>query len=580
MKTTSNICNAILRGFMAFAFPVVGVGGGTLLTSCSDFLEIKSPNEIVLEDFWNEKADVDAVVAGCYSRLQSSDIIKRMMIWGEFRSDNVGIGNNIQNDQNLEKVLNESIDASNAYTTWDGFYNVINRCNTVLLYAPKVAEIDPAFTEEELRATIAEVSALRDLCYFYLIRTFRDVPYSTEAFIDDNQTFDLPATPFEKVLDNLILDLEKVKNDAQKKYPKTKTYYQRGRITQDAIKAMLCEMYLWQGDYKNCIKYADELIQSKKEDSQNERSNLSTVSVVSQADNLTRLNGYPLVNNLKGNDIYGAAYSSIFGNGNSTESIFELVFMDDDNMMSNAAINDFFGYGTTIGLTSPSPVLLEESTTPYTSKYDSRRYEAMNSSDQSIRKYVWEGIQISAKDRNTDPQVSYINSYARDKNKSNWVIYRLSDIMLMKAEAIAELVSEENTESDAPQLSEAFSLVNAINKRSVCETPLVDTLRANDYRTKQAMQKLVMLERQRELMFEGKRYYDLVRQARRLNSSQTLATTVSSKQSSGGGYVRNKLSKMDAIYWPYNLDEIKVNKNLVQNPAFGSGENESYEKAK
>ena len=203
---------------MAFAFPVVGVGGGTLLTSCSDFLEIKSPNEIVLEDFWNEKADVDAVVAGCYSRLQSSDIIKRMMIWGEFRSDNVGIGNNIQNDQNLEKVLNESIDASNAYTTWDGFYNVINRCNTVLLYAPKVAEIDPAFTEEELRATIAEVSALRDLCYFYLIRTFRDVPYSTEAFIDDNQTFDLPATPFEKVLDNLILDLEKVKNDAQKKY--------------------------------------------------------------------------------------------------------------------------------------------------------------------------------------------------------------------------------------------------------------------------------------------------------------------------------------------------------------------------
>jgi hypothetical protein len=35
---------------------------------------------------------------------------------------------------------------------------------------------------------------------------------------------------------------------------------------------------------------------------------------------------------------------------------------------------------------------------------------------------------------------------------------------------------------------------------------------------------------------------------------------------------------MDAIYWPYNLDEMKVNLNLVQNPAFGSGEDESYEK--
>jgi hypothetical protein len=35
---------------------------------------------------------------------------------------------------------------------------------------------------------------------------------------------------------------------------------------------------------------------------------------------------------------------------------------------------------------------------------------------------------------------------------------------------------------------------------------------------------------------------------------------------------------MDAIYWPYNNDEIKVNKNLVQNPAFSSGENDSYER--
>jgi hypothetical protein len=33
---------------------------------------------------------------------------------------------------------------------------------------------------------------------------------------------------------------------------------------------------------------------------------------------------------------------------------------------------------------------------------------------------------------------------------------------------------------------------------------------------------------------------------------------------------------MDAIYWPYNLNELKVNPNLKQNPAFGSGENQSY----
>jgi hypothetical protein len=51
-----------------------------------------------------------------------------------------------------------------------------------------------------------------------------------------------------------------------------------------------------------------------------------------------------------------------------------------------------------------------------------------------------------------------------------------------------------------------------------------------------------------------------------------------SKVTTGGTLIQNKLAKMDAIYWPYNNEELKVNKNLVQNPAFGSGENGSYEK--
>ena len=49
------------------------------------------------------------------------------------------------------------------------------------------------------------------------------------------------------------------------------------------------------------------------------------------------------------------------------------------------------------------------------------------------------------------------------------------------------------------------------------------------------------------------------------------------KAGTGASLIQNKLSKMDAIYLPYNNDEIKVNHNLVQNPAFQSGENSSYE---
>ena len=136
------------------------------LSSCADFLEIEPQNEIILEQFWNEKADVDAIVAGCYSGMQAEGVIKRMMVWGEFRSENVGPGSNVQSDGNLEKILKENIDAKNTYTSWSDFYMVINRCNTVIKYAPGVAAIDPAYTQSELQATIAEMVTLRSLAYF------------------------------------------------------------------------------------------------------------------------------------------------------------------------------------------------------------------------------------------------------------------------------------------------------------------------------------------------------------------------------------------------------------------------------
>ena len=273
-------------------------------------MENKQQTEIILEDFWNEKADVENVVTGCYSALLESDVRNRMMVWGEVRSENVMSGQNINNNVDLYNVLKENITAMNSFTKWDAFYDVINRCNTVIKYAPGVAEIDPGYTEGDLKANIAEVSALRDLCYFYLIRTFRDVPYSTEAFTDDDQVMDLPATPFATVLEYLIADLEKVKNDAVTRYPETKPRYQTGRITKDVIHAMLCEMYHWKKDYDNCIRYADLVIASKKEvDEENrKKNNRQTGSASSQAQLQARLNGYPLVNDRLSGNQFGDYY--------------------------------------------------------------------------------------------------------------------------------------------------------------------------------------------------------------------------------------------------------------------------------
>ena len=301
---------------------------GSSLSSCSDFLEIEPLNDIVLEKFWNEEGDVENIVAGCYSAMQAQTVVDRMMAWGEFRSDNVVGGTNVQNDTHLQNIFKENLNASNSYTSWGEFYDIINRCNTVIYYAPTVAEKDPNFTNTELKATIAEVSAIRDLCYFYLIRAFRDVPYTTVPYLDDNQKMDNPAVKFGTVLDSLVMDLESVKGYAMVKYPENKDYYQRGRITQDAIHAMLCDMYLWKNDFPNVVKYADLVIKSLTDSYQEVLDKRSgSISSVDQM-----INGYPLINDKPSSgSLYGDAFNEIFKTGDSRQQRGELRFAPSDS---------------------------------------------------------------------------------------------------------------------------------------------------------------------------------------------------------------------------------------------------------
>ena len=579
-------------------------------TSCADFLEIKPTDQILLDDFWNEKADVDNIMSGCYSALQGSDVRMRMMIWGEARSENVmGSGNIKTADVHLYNILQENITSMNTYTTWVGFYDVINRCNTVLKYAPGVAAKDPAFTEGDLKATIAEATALRSLCYFYLIRTFRDVPFSREAYTDDDQKMDLPATPFYEVLDNIISDLETVKGDAVKRYPETSTkvLYQTGRITQDAINAMLCEMYLWKGDYDQCVKCADLVIDSKKIMQKEEEEKATGLTSLNKAALEERLEGFPLVNDELTGKVFGTAFEELFVKRSFTsssypkESIFELVYSDqpsEKNMLANSAVTTLYGREGANGLLLASKVVKEDVDLTAdrkifeekNKKADSRMWTNFDATkdDPPILKYSTSTMAVNASNVNT-PTASF-ERYSSSNCASPWIIYRLADIMLLKAEALCEQMKDgvdaEAVAYNKELLDTAFQLVNVINKRSIMKEKLAaaDMLQRKDYDTKIAMQNLVMRERQRELMFEGKRWYDLVRYCMRAerngeaDPTSTIISAVGNREDVNTGYAQNFFKKMDAIFWPYNLDEMKVNRNLVANPAFSSGENSSYDK--
>lgn len=588
------------------------------MSSCGDFLTIE-PRTFVSEDnFWNEKTDVDQMVTGVYTSMQEQGFVERLFMWGEVRSENVTGGLNYSGNMSVYRVLKENLLSNNYYTDWATFYSIINKCNIIIEKAPKVSEMDPTYTASDVRATIAEMSFIRDLCYFYLVRTFKDVPFRTQAVTEDSQTSDLPATDGDEIVRWCIADLEGVVNDALRAYPKdsnSKFNSNCNRVTQNAINALIADLCLWDNQYQKCSTYCQKVIDAKVKQYSDDYSN--TIGVSGNKPTLFQYQGgsyvgenYPLYPCFNGNSgTYGANYCQIFGEENSFESIFELDFNydgSDNNYRTNGAISWLYGgYTTTdrdgygiLGVPENTVTDLTQQTyRVYDHKYDVRFYTDIRpTDDQYTKAYV--GKYVAGKNTTislaSSAQLPFSTSFDKTNINANRnvVFYRLSDVMLMQAEALVELGSEnmELSTTDTlgnevkvfdENLQKAFSLVWTVNRRSIMTNSAVATttyaLNINDYKDKSKLRELVQKERRRELMFEGKRWFDILRRCHRDGNTNYAKSNVPGKLSSGGA--TTLFVNYESLYWPYNKNEVKTNKNLDQKPFYGSADgDDEYEK--
>ena len=94
------------------------------------------------------------------------------------------------------------------------------------------------------------------------------------------------------------------------------------------------------------------------------------------------------------------------------------------------------------------------------------------------------------------PSSNYPFMYKTRSNLNSVIKIRLADILLLKAEAQADLGN----------LSEAASLVNQVRNRAK-----LNNLPASATSSKENMKEAVLNERRLELAFEGQRWFDLVR---------------------------------------------------------------------
>lgn len=493
---------------------VICMAGATLLTSCDDWFNLPPESEMVKEDFWKKKSDVLSAVGACYRAMDEDGFVRRLIAWGEMRSDNVLPGKS--NDTNVGYILSANITAKNEYCKWGSVYQVINYANTVIKYAPQVLEQDPDFSERELNQYLAEAKTIRAFCYFTLVRTFRDVPYITDPY-DEARSFQVAQTPADEVLSNIMTDLKSIVNDAPANY--TNKVYNHGRITRKAVLALMADVSLWMNNYQDCADYCGEILSS------------------SGTTQLERSSSY---------------YNNVFFEGNSNENIWELQF---DNNTLNYTTRDLYGSSTSDCKLSSYDYSYEGSSALFANKGDLRLRNAFVNGDGFflIKKYI-------AKLANPNVTTIRNSDFTYGASTDNWIVYRLADVLLMRAEALAELGGQQN-------LDEAVALVSRTYDRA--NPDLESGSLIGQYSSQEQVRNLVFDERQREFLFEGKRYFDLMRRMRRDGTpTQVINTYLINKyvaQNIDRSTVMGKINDVNAIYMPIHEDELKANLLLVQN---------------
>lgn len=624
---------------------VLALVSALTLSSCGDYLEIEPRNIITEDNFWDEKADVEQMIYGCYVRMMQDDFLRRCIVWGEARSENVINGSaegtdntNGKADKSLYDVMRNGIRTENAYTTWVSFYNVINRCNIIIEKAPEVAANDPDFSETEAAAYMAECSGLRALCYFYLVRAFNNVPFYFDPIESEDNVKNLPATPRNAVIDSLVSDLKSKVHLAYKALPGFKTpgssTYNSNRMNQYGIYALLCDLCLWRGRYDEVNEFADIIFKAKlAEFDELEYSSEDYARVYSGVPKLfmypddknapsmmskvtqKKIEGYPLYTYFSTGtlgDLNSYYYNVSARQGNGFEGLFEVNYSNtpDDNGtgVNNSAVGFFYGnwctknynpvpnnngHGVMFADASMSKeadkALVEPSGEPknkyFLTQYDVRYYSSFERQTGSagssgganyIRKFN-AGQALLMRNNTSGSTTPFASDFeSRDSRDGNWIFYRLTDVMLMKAEA---LIMQGNYDA-------AFNLIWVVARRSEIgedAKTLTETKKAGTYSLDKSkytqnfdyMKKLLLGERQRELLFEGKRWFDLMRFALRDNDYETLRNAVREKYAAGGSS-SDLFPNENSLFFPYNKRELKkVNAEGVvipQNPYYLTGE--------
>ena len=488
---------------------------GLLGSGCKKALDVDSTRAVGEKNMWLVMEDTRAGIFATYglTRAALADNNAHWM-YGDVRPGEF----TVTNRQDLKAIVNNNLNASystmEALSNWRRWYAVINSANLFLERVKDVKANDPRYTENNMTVDVAQIRFLRAFAYFYMVRIWGDVPLIISSH--DGQFENKPRESQQKVLafaeSELLaaaanLPYKYSTNDPQQPgnyYNESEGRWNGALARKLSAYAVLTHLAAWEGNYPNVANYSKFIVDHTGEGNNG--------NPYVNADDLTNADGF----------FSGKRYTHMLGFN------FDWGHVD----------ASFAGHFEELVLAAPvvnKPVpdmyLSKDSILSIFNEPGDQRFSLDTLGQPVSNRYI---TNFNGK-YPIFSKIKVIQSGVADPTfriySSAIVFTRLEDILLLRAEALAVLGDREGT---LAILNMMRGMRNLPPYNEALNGTLVDA---------------IFKERQKELMGEGHRWYDLIRYTKIRNNNPKIS----------------ELIKNGGIYWPISRNIITQNSLITQN---------------
>ena len=419
--------------------------------------------------------------------------------------------------QSFQGLKTREIDATQAQlgNVWNPSLTYVSRINYYLSREGAIDFGSEAAVKDQLRG---EAYFMRAFYYFHLVRLFGDVPiYDESVEIDEISEAQRPRDPVPEVYAFIKADLERAVALLPATYSGTGLAQEKGRATSGAARTLLAQVHLTLEEWQQA------------------------------ADVTGQITGYSLRPKYIDN-FYGLLLNA--AGENTGESIFEVQYSQLGDGPKSFIRVAFTPRGTRDG---QNQILPTDNAYPTveTGAYGPNAIIQAYAPGDSRFAVVFDKFGAARPPVTTSygGREWFVRKWYSDIGNNatsfNVVVYRYADVLLMRAEALAEL----------GRTAEALALVNQVRQRAGV-APAVAV-------TQEDVRQAVRRERRLELAFEFTRFYDLNRWGVLTDVLAPQGVTIDPAK-----VTTHPITGKRQVLYPLPLSELQRNPNATQNPGY------------